>query len=185
MRKLLLSASALLVLFACQNDDGAASNADDKTTLKRGCAAHEVLERQLAEDPTMALRMNEIEDFTQRAIAEGRLVNGKIVIPVVVNVLYKTAAENISLAQIQSQIDVLNQDFTATNSDWNQVPTLFSGVKSNVDITFELETVKRLQKAGSILPALIPSSTSGFAPSEAAFWVMPSFPEAPPLPTAS
>jgi hypothetical protein len=35
-----------------------------------------------------------------------RLVNGKIEIPVVVNVLYRTAAENISDAQIQSQIDV-------------------------------------------------------------------------------
>jgi hypothetical protein len=37
----------------------------------------------------------------------GRIVNGKIEIPVNVNVLYRTAAENISLAQIQSQIDIL------------------------------------------------------------------------------
>jgi predicted TIM-barrel enzyme len=35
----------------------------------------------------------------------GRLVNGKVEIPVVVNVLYNTADENISTAQIQSQID--------------------------------------------------------------------------------
>jgi hypothetical protein len=34
----------------------------------------------------------------------GRLVNGRVEIPVVVNVLYNTAAENISLTQIQSQI---------------------------------------------------------------------------------
>jgi hypothetical protein len=40
-------------------------------------------------------------------MTNGRLVNGKI--PVVVNVLYRTAAENISLVQIQSQIDVLMQ----------------------------------------------------------------------------
>jgi tRNA1(Val) A37 N6-methylase TrmN6 len=51
-----------------------------------------------------------------------RLVNGKIEIPVIVNVLYRTAAENISDAQIQSQIDVLNDDFNATNSDFNSVP---------------------------------------------------------------
>jgi tRNA1(Val) A37 N6-methylase TrmN6 len=43
----------------------------------------------------------------------GRIVNGKIEIPVNVNVLYRTAAENISLAQIQSQIDILNKDFNA------------------------------------------------------------------------
>jgi DUF1009 family protein len=68
----------------------------------------------------------------------GRIVNGKIEIPVNVNVLYRTAAENISLAQIQSQIDILNKDFNATNSDFNQVPALFAGVKANVGITFVL-----------------------------------------------
>jgi hypothetical protein len=36
--------------------------------------------------------------------------DGSMLIPVVVNVLYRTAAENISDAQIQSQIDVLNED---------------------------------------------------------------------------
>jgi hypothetical protein len=50
--------------------------------------------------------------------------------------LYRTAAENISLAQIQSQIDILNKDFNATNSDFNQVPALFVG--ANVGITFVL-----------------------------------------------
>jgi tRNA1(Val) A37 N6-methylase TrmN6 len=67
-----------------------------------------------------------------------RLVNGKIEIPVIVNVLYRTAAENISDAQIQSQIDVLNDDFNATNSDFNSVPALFSGVATNVGISFVL-----------------------------------------------
>jgi hypothetical protein len=62
-----------------------------------------------------------------------RLVNGKID-PVIVNVLYRTAAE-ISDAQIQSQIDVLNDDFNATNSDFNSVPALFSGVATNVGIS--------------------------------------------------
>jgi hypothetical protein len=74
---------------------------------------------------------------------EGRLVNGHIEIPVVVNVLYRTAAENISLAQIQSQINVLNADFNAANTDYSQVPALFSGVKANVGITFVLDQVIR------------------------------------------
>jgi tRNA1(Val) A37 N6-methylase TrmN6 len=47
--------------------------------------------------------------------------------------LYRTAAENISDAQIQSQIDVLNDDFNATNSDFNSA--LFSGVATNVGIS--------------------------------------------------
>jgi hypothetical protein len=61
----------------------------------------------------------------------GRIVNGKRN-SVNVNVLYRTAAENISLAQIQSQIDILNKDFNATNS--NQVPALFAGVKQMLEL---------------------------------------------------
>jgi hypothetical protein len=34
---------------------------------------------------------------------------------------------------------VLNDDFNATNSDFNSVPALFSGVATNVGISFVLE----------------------------------------------
>lgn len=40
-----------------------------------------------------------------------------VVIPVVVHVVYNTEAQNISDEQIQSQIDVLNEDFMRLNSD--------------------------------------------------------------------
>lgn len=143
MKKILLSAAAILMLFACQNETTDAT-APTSSIAHRGCASQEVLAEQLAADPTLALRMNEIEAFTQKAqLTSSKLVGGKIVIPVVVNVLYRTAAENISDEQIQSQIDVLNQDFTATNSDFGSIPALFSGVAANVDITFELVTINR------------------------------------------
>lgn len=65
-------------------------------------------------------------------------------IPVVVNVLYRTAAQNISAAQIQSQIDVLNEDFGATNADYNNTPSIFQGLRSgNCGITFSLVNVVR------------------------------------------
>ena len=45
-------------------------------------------------------------------------------IPVVVHVVYRTSTENISDAQIQTQLDVLNADFRRLNSDadgtWSQ-----------------------------------------------------------------
>lgn len=142
MKKILLSAVALLMLFSCQNDTTEITPSAD-AIAKRGCASQEVLAAQMKADPSLALRMNEIEAFTQKSMLTGRLVNGKIEIPVVVNVLYRTTAENISLAQIQSQIDVLNKDFNAANSDFNQVPSLFAGVKANVGISFVLEAVYR------------------------------------------
>jgi hypothetical protein len=143
MKKLILSVVVLSMLFSCQNEDAPIESSLVNKSAERGCASTEVLERQLRESPELALRMNKIEEFTANAMAEGRLVNGRIEIPVVVNVLYRTTAENISLTQIQSQIDVLNDDFNALNSDYNSVPALFSGVKANVGITFVLDQVVR------------------------------------------
>jgi hypothetical protein len=76
-----------------------------------------------------------------KTMLNGRLVNGRVEIPVVVNVLYKHCCRKHF--SNQSQIDVLNADFNATNSDFNSTPALFSGVAANVGITFVLETVNR------------------------------------------
>ncbi|WP_367752567.1 zinc metalloprotease [Flavobacterium sp. WC2430] len=143
MKKIILSAVACMMLFSCQNESSDASSLSTNAITQRKCASQDVLEAQLAADPTLALRMNQIEQSIQKTMLTGRLVNGKIEIPVVVNVLYKTAEENISDAQIQSQIDVLNADFNAGNSDYNDVPALFSGDKANVGISFVLETINR------------------------------------------
>ncbi|MGO4771725.1 zinc metalloprotease [Flavobacterium sp. W22_SRS_FK3] len=143
MKKILFSAITALMLFSCQNEQTESTDSSLNVASRRGCATQEVLEEQLKADPMLAIRMNEIEAFTQKSILTNRLVNGKIEIPVVVNVLYRTTAQNISTAQIQSQIDVLNKDFNALNSDYNNVPALFSGVKANVGITFVLDQVIR------------------------------------------
>lgn len=170
MKKIILSAFALLFLFSCNNDETSIPTEEkDQLTHNhhRGCASHEVLEQQLKQDPSLAQRMQQIEEFTTEAIRTGKLVNGKIQIPVVVNVLYKTTAENISLAQIQSQIDVLNKDFNATNSDFNQVPATFSAVKANVGISFVLDAVYRkstTKTSWGTNDAMKKTSTGGIAP---------------------
>ncbi|MFG4004215.1 zinc metalloprotease [Flavobacterium aquidurense] len=144
MKKILISAVTALLLFSCQNDQSESTDSEaTAVSTRRACASQQVLDDQLRADPTLAIRMNEIEAFTNKSILTNRLVNGKIEIPVVVNVLYRTAAQNISDAQIQSQIDVLNKDFNALNSDYNSVPALFSGVKANVGITFVLDQIIR------------------------------------------
>lgn len=50
-----------------------------------------------------------------------------IEIPVVVHVLYNTTQQNISNAQIQSQINVLNQDFRRLNANQQTAPAAFRG----------------------------------------------------------
>ena len=97
----------------------------------------------LKNNPELAAKMQQIEAFTSDALTNGRIVNGKIQIPVVFNVLYRTAAENVSLALLQTQIDVLNKDFNALNSDFNTANNPYSSIKANVEISFVLDQVIR------------------------------------------
>ena len=85
----------------------------------------EVLEMQIQDDPKRGETLNQIEAHALEIETSGeRNVNGVITIPVVVHVLYNNGAENISDAQILSQIQVLNDDFRRFNADaddtWSQ-----------------------------------------------------------------
>jgi hypothetical protein len=62
-----------------------------------------------------------------------------IVIPVVFHVVYRTNDENVPNDKILSQLEQLNQDFSATNSDIGDTPPLFQPV-GNMDIQFCLAT---------------------------------------------
>ena len=87
---------------------------------QRTCASHDNLLKELEADPERKANLEAIERFTQSYINNPERVNGTITtIPVVVHVVYKTNAQNISDAQIQSQIDVLNEDFRRLNGDAN------------------------------------------------------------------
>ncbi len=107
---------------------------------ERQCATMENLEQRAQNDPNLEQRMQEIEIFTQNKIQEmqsSRIDGSIITIPVVVHVLYRNSTENISLAQIQSQLGVLNEDFRRTNPDadnvWSQA--------ADAEIEFCLVTV--------------------------------------------
>jgi hypothetical protein len=63
---------------------------------------------------------------------------GPLTIPVVVHVVYNTAEQNISVAQINSQIKVLNKDFQAKNTDKSKVPTPWKGLVGNPNLKFVL-----------------------------------------------
>lgn len=147
-KSLVLLAGGILFVMGCNksvsNEEGLPEQ--DVVATKRYCAADDVLKEELKADPGLKHRMDDIETFTQRVIAnpeQYRLVNGIIEIPVVFNVLYKTAAQNISLAQLQSQIDVLNEDFAANNADHNLTSTYNSVKAGDVGVRFVLDQVKR------------------------------------------
>ena len=111
---------------------------------RRTCASVEVLQAQLAADPGMAQRMatinNQAMQFAARqaGVAQRSAAAISVTIPVVVHVLYSNASENISDAQIASQIAVLNEDFHKLNADANKTPTAFAGLAADPGIQFVL-----------------------------------------------
>jgi hypothetical protein len=95
--------------------------------------------RLLEEDPNFRTRQVRLEQTVSRRMAVGAVVKARpTVIPVVVHVVYNTAAENVSMAQIKSQIKVLNRDFRAKNADKSKVPTVWKGLVSDANINFVL-----------------------------------------------
>jgi len=105
------------------------------------CATMESHRRLAQRSPEYRMLRRELELETQRFIARygaAGLRTGIVRIPVVVHVIWNTAAQNVSDAQINSQIAILNQDFRRTNSDAGSVPSAFSGVAADCRIEFAL-----------------------------------------------
>jgi hypothetical protein len=141
-----LTLGSILLFVSCQKTDSVPEEQTSQNITERACATQEVLMAHLQADPGLAARMSAIEVFTRQAIADRkteRAGKNTITIPVVVHVLYRTAEENISDAQIQSQIDVLNEDFNLDNADNTLVPDEFDGVKADVGVRFVLDRVIR------------------------------------------
>jgi hypothetical protein len=110
---------------------------------RRRCGAMEVNERLAERYVSFRANQDRIERFTERSILTGvaeRALKKVLTIPVVVHVVYRTEAENISRAQIDSQIAVLNRDFRAKNTDKSKVPSVWSGFVADAGIKFALAT---------------------------------------------
>jgi len=105
------------------------------------CATMEVDARLRASDPEYAAKQSQIDEHA-RAFAESHQSGQRILvtIPVVFHVVYQNATENISDAKLQSQLDVLNEDFRKLNVDFSTVPSAFQGVAADMEIQFCLAT---------------------------------------------
>ena len=117
---------------------------DFQQPSSRTCATMQVHQRLLLADPVYARARTEIEEFTLSFVNSPQLAlerPGITRIPVVVHVVWNTAAQNISDAQIASQMDVLNRDFRRTNPDVAGTPSPFMPFTSDARIEFRLATV--------------------------------------------
>ena len=114
------------------------------TPQRRMCGAMEAHLRLCEIDPEFRVRRAKIHAETElmvrRGLAMRRVEKKVLTIPVVVQVVYRTPGENISDAQIKSQIVALNRDYSASNTDKNITPPVWQGVIGNAQVKFALAT---------------------------------------------
>jgi hypothetical protein len=91
-------------------------------------------------DPDYESRQNSIDELMLNSMKNDPSwkTTGTVTIPVVFHVLYSTnnTTQNISNARIQAQLNVLNADYAATNSDTSLIPAIFKSLKANTGIQF-------------------------------------------------
>ena len=103
-----------------------ATKPSSNDSRQRVCHTMGNLERLINQDPKMTQRMRFMEKQTQSYVGKVRANPAQrsqmvVTIPVVFHVLYNTAAENISEAQILSQLQILNDDFRRLNANQDNV----------------------------------------------------------------
>jgi len=106
------------------------------------CATDVYTDLLEAKYPEYAVERQKINSQTKNWIKNNPIISNKtiITIPVVIHVVWNTNAENISDAQIFSQMDVLNADFRRTNVDAINTPSVWQNIAADSEIDFCLAT---------------------------------------------
>jgi hypothetical protein len=115
--------------------------AEEKAPKRRSCAQMVVHELLAETQPEYRERRLAAEDETRRSIDSGeamRVAAKLITLPVVVHVVHRQGSENISDAQVKSQIAAMNGDYRAKNADKKKVPTAWRSLVIDSNIQFEL-----------------------------------------------
>ncbi len=117
--------------------------------LRRQCGAMAAHMMLLEQYPAFRVNQMRLEGATaKRREATFDLSTAKIItIKTIVHVVYHTAAQNVSDAQIASQIKVLNADFRAANPDRSKVPAPWKSLVADSRIQFSLAKVTRTSTA--------------------------------------
>lgn len=142
-----------LQLWLCEDDMAKKPTAKEKTNKKnnparRKCGAMEHHFALLENNPGYRQVLGNLEARTQTRMRMASAIT-PITVSVVVHVLYRTAKEKISVAQIHSQIQTLNDDFNASNADLTNVPAVWQANIGNPQISFVLAKKTPKGKASS------------------------------------
>lgn len=115
---------------------------EDEPLRRRSCGTMAVFHQVIETNPGLRESLATIEDATRSAQQKMNLSRlAPVTVPVVVHVIHREPAYDISQAQIDSQIRILNEDFAGANADIGRVPPPWTGLITNAHIQFKLATI--------------------------------------------
>jgi len=102
------------------------------------CAHKAFRDAAIAKNPAILEIAKQNERLIQQAINQlpTQKTNNHITIPVVFHIIYNTPEQNVADVRVTEQLDVLNADFEAANTDKSIVPTPFQALIANSEIQF-------------------------------------------------
>ena len=109
------------------------------------CGSDLMRARRIAEDPTYLEREAELEqdirELMRNSAREGRDRDVIYTIPIVFHIIHLGGSENITNEQILNQVELLNEDFRALNTDIANVHPAFTDMVGDAMIQFALPTI--------------------------------------------
>lgn len=133
---------AALSLIAIVGITAVAKAQEHNHRLLPGCGTNIAVEQSLAANPHLRANMDALEQFTKTfAQQRNKRTSNQdtiLIIPVVVHVIFDNDGSNISKAQVDNAMRIMNEDFSRTAPDTGQVTARFKPIHGNTRIEFRL-----------------------------------------------
>lgn len=112
--------------------------ASSSSFSQRNCGTYNYNQQKFFKDSLLFYRIQAQEENIQQWILrnKSKKKSSIVTIPVVVHIVYYSNIENISDAQIFSQIEILNKDFRRLNVDTVNTPNSFRSLAADCEIEF-------------------------------------------------
>jgi PKD repeat protein len=114
------------------------------------CLTDVIYKQEIKSNPEYLKNQNSLEaftdDFVPRYLNDRKNRNSQKgaavvkTIPVVFHIIHEGGPENISISQLENQIEIMNQDFRRLNADTSSTPAVFQPIAADSEIEFKLAT---------------------------------------------
>ncbi|HBF20864.1 MAG TPA: hypothetical protein DDW81_12255 [Cryomorphaceae bacterium] len=105
------------------------------------CITDQITQDLMQNDPDFAQKYQESRNLINETVAAQNKQKKQAItyiIPVVFHVIYNDYRDNISRAQIEDGLRVLNEDFRRMNADTSNTRAIFKGVAADIEVEFRL-----------------------------------------------